>query len=225
MQRPTDAGDYGRAAQNYLQVDEAPKYAMKAPIPETRMQFPAYRFFEYPKAALKKATNDDIDHYLDRHENFDDRVNKMRYTKKPPEIGSLVPQTDPATWVRYSKDHPKAGQLNPATGTPVIFLNPDEENAFYEMYPEIDRIDPAKSSAKPVEMDDKEYEDFQAWRAAKAQGVQQAGLFATIAEERGALEKRAEAIGLKIEKRWNHDTLRTAVIAAENKANEAKPKG
>ena len=80
---------------------------VKAPIPPynpPRVRLPdgrmvtaiePYVFREYPKAALKRATKDDIDTVLRNAENFDERRNVMRYVRRPPRLGELIPLKDP----------------------------------------------------------------------------------------------------------------------------------
>ncbi len=181
---------------------------VKAPIPPynpPRLRTPdgrvvtvdqVYKYQEYPKLALKHATKDDIDEALARAENFDERRNVMRYVRRPPRVGELIPLKDPQTLDN------------------VVFQNAEEEQAFFEMYPEIEKVDTG-SGAPPVTWEDPEYQEFLKWKAARKEGIKQGGMFASVAEERSDLLRRAEAVNLKIDKRWGHEALRVAVIKAE----------
>ena len=186
---------------------------VKAPIPPynpPRVRLPdgrivtavePYVFREYPKAALKRATKDDIDTVLRNAENFDERRNVMRYVRRPPRLGELIPLKDPES----QQD--------------VVFMNADEETAFYAMYPDIEKIDTG-SGAAPVTWEDPEYQEFIKWKAARKEGIKQAGMFATAEEARSALLHRAESVNLKVDKRWGIDALRVAVIKAEDEARD-----
>ena len=181
---------------------------VKAPIPPytpPRVRLPdgrsvtvdqTYQFQEYPKIALKRATKDDIDAALARAENYDERRSVMRYVRRPPRVGELIPLKEPET------------------GDNVVFQNAEEERAFYEMYPDIEKIDTGSGSAAPT-WDDPDYQEFLKWKAAKKESVKQGGMFASVGEERADLLRRAAAIGFKIDNRWGHEALRTAVIKAE----------
>ena len=188
---------------------------VKAPIPPynaPRVRLPdgrvvtaiePYVFREYPKAALKRATKDDIDTVLRNAENFDERRNVMRYVRRPPRLGELIPLKDP-------ESHQD-----------VVFMNAEEETAFYAMYPDIEKIETG-SGAAPVTWEDPEYQEFIKWKAARKENIKQVGRFTAVNEERADLLRRAEAVSLKIDKRWSHDNLRAAVIKAEaDKQSEA----
>ena len=196
---------------------------VKAPIPPynpPRLRTPdgrvvtvdaVYKYQEYPKLALKHATKDDVDEALSRAENFDERRNVMRYVRRPPML-----------------EDPKTGRpaeliplRDPQNGDNVVFHNAEEEQAFYEMYPEIEKVDTG-SGAPPVTWEDPEYQEFLKWKLARKEGTRQGGMFASVAEERSDLLRRAEAVNLKIDKRWGHEALRVAVIKAETEAQPAQ---
>lgn len=188
---------------------------VKAPIPPynpPRVKMPDgrtvtveqhYQYHEYPKLALKRATKDDIDEALQRAENFDEKRNVMRYVKRPPRVGELIPLRDPES------------------GQDVVFQNADEEKAFFEMYPDIDKIETG-SGHPPITFDDPDYQDFLKFKAAKKEGIRQGGMFASVVEERADLLRRAAAIPLKVDNRWNHETLRASVIKAEADAKASQ---
>ncbi len=167
---------------------------MKAPIPEMRLNLPPYEWKEFPKMALKYATDADVEFFRNMYENFDDRIGKARYTQKVPKKGALIAMRD------------DVGQI-------IVFDDADEEEAFYNEHPDIERVITAPGQSTP-QVNEDELAEFRAWKAAQ-QNKDSAIKNPLLGGPEEGLRARAAELGIEIDNRWGTARLRKEIAAKE----------
>lgn len=169
-------------------------YAKNPPIPSFVPRIPPYKYQEYPKQILKRATQADVDASHARSQNFDEKRQIMRYTARPPKIGELIAYRDP-----------ESDQF-------VTVADEDEEDRFYAAHPDVIRIDVPRTRTLE-NVDDGEWEAFQRWKSQQQNALQSAAKFQSPEEEKAALLIEAEKLGMTTEKKWGLDRIRNEVMS------------